>query len=148
MHYGFRIVEDMIDGLTTWMESKGYTKLADFQGKAVPSIQKWENLDLNYFTRAHIDESKCIGCELCYIACEDGAHQALKLVTRDGGLRRVEVKEEMCVGCNLCSLVCPVPDCITMKQIPNGGSPPVTWKQFSAGEGKLAPRPEHYTDVE
>ena len=146
MHYGFRIVEDMIDGMTTWMEEKGYTKLADFQGKAVPTIQKWENLDLNYFTRAHIDESKCIGCELCYIACEDGAHQALKLVTKNG-LRRVEVKEEMCVGCNLCSLVCPVPDCITMKRIPNN-APAVTWKQFSAGEGKLAPRPVHYTDVE
>jgi dihydropyrimidine dehydrogenase (NAD+) subunit PreA len=24
MHYGFRIVEDMIDGLSNWMDSKGY----------------------------------------------------------------------------------------------------------------------------
>jgi dihydropyrimidine dehydrogenase (NAD+) subunit PreA len=147
MHYGFRIVEDMIEGLTNWMEEKGYSSLSDFQGKAVPSIQKWENLDLNYFTRAHIDHEKCIGCELCYIACEDGAHQALRLVQKSGK-RLVEVKEDMCVGCNLCSLVCPVPDCITMKQIPNGGSPPVTWKQFSEGKGALAERPQHYHDIE
>jgi dihydropyrimidine dehydrogenase (NAD+) subunit PreA len=151
MHYGFRIVEDMIDGLSAWMESKGYSTLADFQGKAVTTVQKWENLDLNAFTRAHIDESKCIGCELCYIACEDGAHQALKLVTRDGAggekLRRVEVKEDMCVGCNLCSLVCPVPDCITMKAIPSGGQP-TTWKQFSDGKGTLAPRPQHYQRID
>ncbi len=151
MHYGFRIVEDMIDGLSSWMESKGYSKLADFQGKAVSTVQKWENLDLNYFTRAHIDEDKCIGCELCYIACEDGAHQALRLVTRTTpageALRRVEVKEDMCVGCNLCSLVCPVPDCISMKQIPSGGAP-TTWKQFAGGQGKLAERPQHYTDVD
>jgi dihydropyrimidine dehydrogenase (NAD+) subunit PreA len=146
MHYGFRIVEDMIDGLTNWMQEKGYQKLADFQGQAVPSIEKWENLDLNYFTRAHIDHDKCIGCELCYIACEDGAHQALRLVTKNNR-RLVEVKSEMCVGCNLCSLVCPVPECISMKQIPNGGSPPVTWKQLGAGQGKLAERPVHYTDV-
>jgi dihydropyrimidine dehydrogenase (NAD+) subunit PreA len=151
MHYGFRIVEDMIDGLSAWMESKGYSTLKDFQGKAVNTVAKWENLDLNAFTRAHIDESKCIGCELCYIACEDGAHQALKLVTRDGvggeKLRRVEVKEDMCVGCNLCSLVCPVPDCITMKSIPSGGQP-TTWKQFEAGKGTLAPRPQHYHRIE
>ncbi len=147
MHYGFRIVEDMIDGLTNWMQEKGYSKLTDFQGLAIPAISTWENLDLNYFTRAHIDHDKCIGCELCYIACEDGAHQALRLVTKNNK-RLVEVKEEMCVGCNLCSLVCPVPDCITMKQIPNGGAPPVTWKQFSAGEGKLAERPQHYQDVD
>ncbi|HEY4219984.1 MAG TPA: NAD-dependent dihydropyrimidine dehydrogenase subunit PreA, partial [Myxococcota bacterium] len=147
MHYGFRIVEDMIDGLSAWMESKGYHKLSDFQGKAVTTVAKWENLDLNAFTRAHIDESKCIGCELCYIACEDGAHQALKLVDRNG-LRRVEVKEDMCVGCNLCSLVCPVPDCISMKAIDNGGAAPTTWKQLEAGQGKLAPRPQHYTRIE
>jgi dihydropyrimidine dehydrogenase (NAD+) subunit PreA len=146
MHYGFRIVEDMIDGMTTWMEEKGYTKLADFQGKAVPTVQKWENLDLNAFTRASIDHDKCIGCELCYIACEDGAHQALELVQKNGK-RLVQVKEEMCVGCNLCSLVCPVPDCIKMVAIPNGATP-TTWKQFSAGQGQLHPRPVHYTDVE
>lgn len=147
MHYGYRIVEDMIDGLSTWMEEKGYQKLADFQSKAVPTITKWENLDLNHFIRAHIDESKCIGCELCFIACEDGAHQAMKLVTKNG-LRRVEVKEEACVGCNLCSLVCPVPDCITMQQISNGGAAPTSWKEFSEGKGKLAPRPEHYHPVD
>ena len=40
MHYGFRIVEDMIDGLSNWMDDKGYKTLADFKGKAVPSISK------------------------------------------------------------------------------------------------------------
>ncbi|MBI1946027.1 MAG: NAD-dependent dihydropyrimidine dehydrogenase subunit PreA [Deltaproteobacteria bacterium] len=146
MHYGFRIVEDMIDGLANWMAEKGYTRLTDFQGLAVPSIQKWENLDLNHFIRAHIDEDKCIGCELCFIACEDGAHQALALAPKNGK-RLVEVKEDMCVGCNLCSLVCPVPGCITMRKVENG-APSVSWKQYSAGAGSLAPRPQHYTTIE
>jgi dihydropyrimidine dehydrogenase (NAD+) subunit PreA len=146
MHYGFRIVEDMIDGLSNWMDEKGYRTLADFKGKAAPTITKWENLNLNHFTRASIDHDKCIGCELCYIACEDGAHQALKLVNKDGR-RLVEVKEDMCVGCNLCSLVCPVPDCITMKHIENG-APDVSWKQFQAGKGALHDRPTHYQPVD
>ncbi|MBM4280883.1 MAG: NAD-dependent dihydropyrimidine dehydrogenase subunit PreA [Deltaproteobacteria bacterium] len=146
MHYGFRIVEDMIDGLSHWMDEKGYETLSDFKGKAAPSVTKWENLNLNHFMRASIDHEKCVGCELCYIACEDGAHQALKLVQK-GGRRLVEVKEDMCVGCNLCSLVCPVPDCISMVHVENGALD-VTWKEFSAGKGKLADRPQHYTDIE
>ena len=150
MHYGFRIVEDMIDGLSNWMDDKGYRTLEDFRGKAVPSIQKWENLDLNYFIKAQIDEDKCIGCELCYIACEDGAHQAMKLVSKEvagKNKRLVEVIDDACVGCNLCSLVCPVPDCISMVRIENH-APKVTWKDFSAGKGQLAPRPVHYHPVD
>jgi dihydropyrimidine dehydrogenase (NAD+) subunit PreA len=145
MHYGFRIIEDLCDGLSNWMDEKGYQTLDDFKGKAAQTVTKWEDLSLNHFTRASIDHEKCIGCELCYVACEDGAHQALQLVTKNGQ-RKVDVKEDMCVGCNLCSLVCPVPDCITMKHIPNG-APDVTWKEFSAGKGKLAERPQHYVDV-
>jgi dihydropyrimidine dehydrogenase (NAD+) subunit PreA len=48
MHYGFRIVEDMIDGLSGWMDEKGYKTIADFSGKAVQSVDKWETLNLNY----------------------------------------------------------------------------------------------------
>jgi len=137
---------DMIDGLSNWMSDKGYARLTDFQGLAVPSIQKWENLDLNHFIRAHIDQTTCIGCELCFIACEDGAHQALALAPKNGK-RLVEVKEDMCVGCNLCSLVCPVHGCITMRKVENG-APSVSWKQYSSGAGTLAPRPQHYHTVE
>jgi dihydropyrimidine dehydrogenase (NAD+) subunit PreA len=145
MHYGFRIVEDMIDGLSNWMDEKGYKTLADFKGMATKTVTKWEDLSLNHVMRASIDHEKCIGCELCYVACEDGAHQALKLAEKNGK-RVVDVKEDMCVGCNLCSLVCPVPDCITMVHVENG-APDVSWKQFTAGQGKLAPRDPHYVDV-
>ena len=32
MHYGFRIIEDMLDGLSHWMDEKGFRTLADFSG--------------------------------------------------------------------------------------------------------------------
>jgi dihydropyrimidine dehydrogenase (NAD+) subunit PreA len=101
----------------------------DIMGKSTPNVDDWGNLDLNYKIIAKIDAEKCIGCNLCYIACEDGAHQAIALVQPNGhglGPGRVpgkpipEIKEDECVGCNLCSLVCPVDDCITMVSSPNG----------------------------
>src|SRR6202167_2216527 len=79
MHYGYRIVEDMIDGLSNWMDAKGFASIEDFRGLAVPKVTEWKHLNLNYKIVAHIDEAKCIGCELCYIACWDGAHQCIYL---------------------------------------------------------------------
>ena len=143
MHYGFRIVEDLIDGLSTWMDERGHRTLADVRGRALPRVTTWEELDLNYHLLAHIDQDKCIKCELCWTACEDGAHQAIRRLPRDNGGPVVEIIEEACVGCNLCAAVCPVQECITMRQVPNE-YPPVSWKEYAAGKGKLAPRSEHF----
>ena len=82
MHYGYRIVEDMAEGLGSWMDEKGFATLADFRGLSLPRVTEWKHLDLNYRIVARIDPSKCIGCELCYAACWDGAHQCIHL---DGG---------------------------------------------------------------
>src|SRR6185436_5288293 len=79
MHYGYRIVEDMIDGLSNWMDEKGFRTIEDFRGLSVPKITEWKHLDLNYRIVARINRDTCIGCDLCYIACWDGAHQCIHL---------------------------------------------------------------------
>ncbi len=79
MHYGYRVVEDMTDGLLAWMRRKGYESLDDFRGLSLPKVCEWKDLNLNYKIVARIHEDKCIGCELCYIACWDGAHQCIHL---------------------------------------------------------------------
>jgi len=79
MHYGYRIVEDMADGLLAWMRRKGYDTIDDFRGLSLPNVREWKNLNLNYKVVARIHENKCIGCELCYTACWDGAHQCIHL---------------------------------------------------------------------
>jgi dihydropyrimidine dehydrogenase (NAD+) subunit PreA len=79
MHYGYRIVEDMADGLKRWMTEKQFSKIEDFRGRSLNRVTEWKHLDLNYKIVANIDEHKCIGCALCYIACWDGAHQCIHL---------------------------------------------------------------------
>ncbi len=79
MHYGFGIVREMETGLTQFMNDKGYSTIYDFAGKALPNVTEWKHLNLKYKVIAEIDADKCIGCDLCYIACEDGAHQAISL---------------------------------------------------------------------
>jgi dihydropyrimidine dehydrogenase (NAD+) subunit PreA len=119
MHYGFKIVDDMIDGLNNWMDQKGFKTLNDFVGAAVPNVTDWQNLNMNYETVALIDQDKCIQCGLCFIACEDTSHQAIKKTLGQKNSKKYEVINEHCVGCNLCALACPVTDCISMVQVEN-----------------------------
>ncbi|GAA0568063.1 NAD-dependent dihydropyrimidine dehydrogenase subunit PreA [Caenispirillum bisanense] len=120
MHYGFRIVEDMIDGLNNWMDAKGYRTIEDFRGMAVGNVTDWNQLNMAYDIKARIDQDKCIKCGLCHIACEDTSHQAIRYHTDGAEMRKFEVVDEDCVGCNLCMLACPVPDCITMERVDDG----------------------------
>jgi dihydropyrimidine dehydrogenase (NAD+) subunit PreA len=118
MVYGFKIVEDMIDGLNNWMDSKAYRGIDAFTAKAVPNFVSWEKLNLNYTVKARIDQSLCIKCGRCHIACEDASHQAITLAIN--GVRHFEVIDAECVGCNLCVEVCPIEHCITLMELPVG----------------------------
>jgi dihydropyrimidine dehydrogenase (NAD+) subunit PreA len=130
MHHGFRIIEDLCDGLSSYLDEKGLPDVASLCGRALPRLGAWEELDLNYRVVASIDQERCIGCGVCYPACRDGGHQAIE-ARAEGGRTRVEVNEERCVGCNLCSLICPVHDCITMREA-GPRQPPRSWKQVLA----------------
>lgn len=157
MHYGFRLVDQLISGLENWMLDKGFSSISEFQGKAVASVGEWADLDLSYKVVAEIAQDKCIHCGLCYIACEDGAHQSITYTPIDeaefhtashahlasmesggktilsgagaGLVNKFEIKQDSCVGCNLCSLVCPVDGCITMIEKP-GPFEPMTWREY------------------
>jgi dihydropyrimidine dehydrogenase (NAD+) subunit PreA len=109
------------------MDGKGYRRIKDFQGVAVPNFVHWDDLNLNYKSIAAINPSLCIQCGKCYAACEDTSHQAIAAL-RDNGAREYRVIDEECVGCNLCAHVCPVDDCITMISV-STGKEHLTWKQ-------------------
>lgn len=154
MHYGFGIIRELTTGLEQYMNDKGFKSITDIVGKALPNIKPWEHLNLNYKVIASINEEKCIGCQLCYIACEDGAHQAIAKDSSNGN-RIPAIIEENCVGCNLCALICPVENCITMvrtddskkvvtwKERTDRGDIPTTWNdQLAGGAGHYIPAPK------
>ncbi len=141
MVYGFKIVQDMIDGLEDFMASHGYATIADFQGRAVGSVTEWQHLNLNYTEKAVIDQSLCIQCGRCHIACEDTSHQAIS--ASRGGKRWFEILEAECVGCNLCTSVCPVPQCITMRTLAPGEIDTRTGQPVQGGHGPWTDHPNN-----
>jgi dihydropyrimidine dehydrogenase (NAD+) subunit PreA len=118
MVFGFKIVQDMSDGLSNYMDEMGFSSIDAFRGRALPSVTEWRYLNLNHISKGVINEVSCILCGRCYIASEDTAHQAITAVK--DGQRHFEVKEDECVGCNLCVTVCPVPECITLRDLQPG----------------------------
>ena len=121
MVYGFRIIDDLVDGLANFLDRKGMASVRELVGKAVPSVTDWQYLNLNHVDKAWIDQDLCIKCGRCHIVCEDTSHQAITAAVN--GVRRFEVIDAECVGCNLCVSVCPVEGCITMRPMTSGVDP-------------------------
>jgi dihydropyrimidine dehydrogenase (NAD+) subunit PreA len=121
MTYGFKIVQEMISGLSQYLDHHDMA-LSDLIGRAVPNVTDWQYLNLNYVTKARIDQDACIKCGRCYAACEDTSHQAISM----SPARVFEVMDDECVACNLCVNVCPVDNCITMERMPAGAVDPRT----------------------
>ncbi|WP_421725524.1 NAD-dependent dihydropyrimidine dehydrogenase subunit PreA [Bauldia sp.] len=125
MTYGFKIVDELKSGLARYLDERQMA-LADLSGRAVPNVTDWQYLNLNYVTKARIDQDLCIECGRCHIVCEDASHQAITSMVN--GKRHFEVIDAECVGCNLCVNVCPVENCITMERVtaatdPQSGAP-------------------------
>jgi dihydropyrimidine dehydrogenase (NAD+) subunit PreA len=105
MQYGYRIIDDLTNGLMHYMQKEGVDSLEELVGLANKNIIPAEELNRDYKVYPSIDYDKCIGCGRCEISCYDGAHQAMEW---DSEKRRPSCNLEKCVGCLLCGLVCPV----------------------------------------
>src|ERR1700722_6030015 len=157
MHYGFRIVEDLCDGLSNWMDEKGFARISDVIGASLDRVSDFDDFDLSFRAVARIDQQKCIRCNLCYVACNDTAHQCIDLVDKRGHLTipaaydsssngridavstrpSVVVREDDCVGCRLCFNICPVENCIQMVEVAPE-QPSVTWDELTAKQPEVA----------
>jgi dihydropyrimidine dehydrogenase (NAD+) subunit PreA len=114
MKYGYRIVEDMIEGLTDYLVENHIHSLSDIIGKAAEKLISPTQFDTRYQVVSQISKEKCIGCGRCYISCFDAANQAIDF---DLAARKAKVIEKRCVGCTLCKHICPVAGCITTKTV-------------------------------
>ncbi len=156
MHHGYRIIEDLCDGLSNWMDEKGFATITDVVGQSLHRVSEFKHFDLAFRAVARIDEAKCIQCNLCYVACNDTAHQCIDLIAPDGSVTQPymydvrsngkqeatetrpqpQVREEDCVGCRLCYNVCPVAECIEMVEEPSGRES-VTWNELTANRREV-----------
>lgn len=112
MMYGFGIVEDLIDGTKNYLAQKGFKKLRDIVGKALPNVTEHHHLEKFRYNMT-INHDNCIGCGRCYTACYDGGHQAIKF----GSDRKPAIDKEKCVGCGFCESVCPIPETMKVKKV-------------------------------
>lgn len=105
MQYGYRIIDDLIDGVRTYLRGKGINKLSKLVGGATGSVVSHRSIERDTVVFPIFNTERCIGCGRCFIACMDGGHQAIKF---DHKTRRPKLLGSECVGCHLCRLVCPV----------------------------------------
>ena len=143
MTYGFKVVQEMITGLSQWMDEKGHTTIQDFMGAAIPNTTDWKHLNLNYIAKAEINQADCISCGRCYAACEDTSHQAIAMSDD----RTFTVIDEECVACNLCVEVCPVENCITMVKQESGTVDLRTGETVSADYANWTTHPNNPSSV-
>lgn len=120
IHYGYGIIEDLIEGLEDYMVSKGISKVSELIGRALPNLCETSAFDLKKQGRAEYDLDKCIGCGQCYTVCRDAGGKALKWDEKE---RRPLLDENKCLSCMICSFICPVEDVIKYKEMPS------TWRR-------------------
>ena len=103
MQYGYRIVDDLLEGLSEYMKCKGIPSVKKLIGGASDTIVDHGEIERDVIYFPVFDLERCNGCGRCYISCMDGGHQAISF---DPVTRRPKLNGLNCVGCHLCRLVC------------------------------------------
>jgi len=104
MKHGYRIIDELKEGLMLYLLAKGYNNISEIVGKSLNYISDTTDvLSRDTIIYPVVEKDKCVGCGRCVLSCRDGGHQAIKL-NED---RKPVLDGRKCVGCHLCALVCP-----------------------------------------
>jgi len=117
IHYGYRIIDDLIEGLSDYMEEKGFNSVGEIVGAALKHVHSTDEFDLERQGVVEYDIDRCIGCGQCYTVCQDAGGQA---ISWDYENRRPVMDEDRCVSCMACSFICPIEGLIQYKEMPKG----------------------------
>ena len=103
MQYGYRIIDELCEGLQHYLAAKKIYSLNDLLGIALTCILEPSQLDRKTVCLPAYNKKTCVGCGRCYISCKDGGHQAISVEANSKPIFNMDA----CVGCHLCRLVCP-----------------------------------------
>jgi dihydropyrimidine dehydrogenase (NAD+) subunit PreA len=104
MFEGYPLIHKLLSGMQEFMDRHGFETVADFKGKGLQRIRRFDQLDITFRTHAIIDPERCKLCGKCVISCRDGGYQAISVLSDDAC---PHIDPEKCVGCSLCAHVCP-----------------------------------------
>ncbi len=104
MEYGYRVIDNLISGLSHYMKDNGIASVSELVGTELKKLVPADELDRKTEVFPKFNREKCVGCGRCYVSCYDGGHQAISF----GEDRKPVLNGAKCVGCHLCRLVCPV----------------------------------------
>ena len=94
---GWRMVNEIIEGMKSYMERNNYSNIEDFRGLAQQYFGERDEIKFDDCV-ATVDVSLCSGCGECL----PPAHcEAIKII------KNVAVIDESCRGCCMCSYLCP-----------------------------------------
>jgi dihydropyrimidine dehydrogenase (NAD+) subunit PreA len=104
---GYKIFREIIEGITQFMERKGYKNPSEMVGLALPHINNQEEFVSRFLSTALPPESfqtilnkeKCNGCGLCS-SCIYGAVTMID--------KRPHIDLKICERCGACITICPV----------------------------------------
>ena len=107
-YYGHKLFNELVYGLSKWMEERGYSSPKEFIGKLLNYYRLPKTLPLShepteksYPYEVEVDISKCNFCGRCQDVC------FYELIQIDREVRAVEVNKNECWNCGLCIGVCP-----------------------------------------
>ena len=91
---GYKVLQEIADGIEAWMKKKGYSSIEEFRGKALPYLTGVSPQDKP--TRAFVTD-KCTGCKMCQDSC---MFNALHMKDKKAFI------DERCEGCGVCWSMC------------------------------------------
>jgi len=97
---GYDVAREWLDGITSWMEKKGYNSLSEFKGKALKNIVTTREVErAPSGISVVVDQARCIACGECVISC------FYEAITIENG--KATINSEKCDVCGMCVEKCP-----------------------------------------
>ena len=115
MVYGFKIVQDMSDGLSNYMDEKGYATRRPMVGPGRAHRHRLEATSTSTTSTRRSSTRTCASSAGAATSCAKTPRTRRSRPRRTASATSRCIDDE-CVGCNLCVSICPVPDCITMRR--------------------------------